>query len=80
MRLISHPKGRIARLVQGGASDDQVMDDLFLVTLSRLPTADERKRVREHISSQTKAGKPRVEPLRDILWALLNTKAFYFYP
>ena len=51
-------------------TDEKRVDTLFLATLSRYPTADERTlatRLAERI---------RVRSLGDILWALLNSSEF----
>ncbi|MGE3313655.1 MAG: DUF1549 domain-containing protein [Planctomycetaceae bacterium] len=51
---------------------DGLIRDAYLRTLSRLPDADELVRSRQHVdeSADTIAG------LRDLLWALMNTKEF----
>jgi hypothetical protein len=51
---------------------EQLIDSAYLRSLSRMPTADERRVALEHFS---KATSPR-EGARDLLWALLNTKEF----
>lgn len=67
------PDGRLARLLRRHASDDPVLDELFLATLSRLPTSEQRARVRQALT-----GDGRDEGFRDLFWALLNTKEFAF--
>jgi len=54
--------------------DDKLIAALFLSTLSRPPTADERTAVKKLLAE----GDPRNEVYRDLLWALLNSKAFAF--
>lgn len=66
--------GRAARLAASSRSDDEVVDELMLATLSRFPSPQERERFREVLSSATN----RREAVEDILWALLNTKEFVF--
>jgi hypothetical protein len=51
---------------------DALIDAAFLRTLSRRPTVAERERSRSHLS---KADNP-AEGLRDLLWALLNSREF----
>lgn len=51
---------------------EQLIREAYLRTLSRLPTEQEATSSREHLQ---KAADPRTG-LRDLLWALLNTKEF----
>jgi hypothetical protein len=53
-------------------STDELIQQAYLRTLSRLPTENEVATSREHFAS---ASDPLVA-LRDLLWALLNTKEF----
>ena len=46
------------------------MDEMFLTTVSRLPTNDERRAVKALLTD----GDPRDEVFRDLFWALLNSK------
>jgi hypothetical protein len=50
------------------------MDEMFLTTLSRRPTADERRAVKGSLAD----GDPKDEVFRDLFWALLNSKTFAF--
>ncbi len=71
VRKIAAPEGRLASLTKAGAKD--VVETLFLATLSRLPREPERARVEKLL-----AGADREEVLRDLFWALLNSKDFVF--
>jgi hypothetical protein len=64
--------GRLAALLKN--SDAQVIEGLFLATLSRLPTAKETEAVTKALSD----GGTREEVFRDLFWALLNSKEFTF--
>ncbi|MBX3450278.1 MAG: DUF1549 domain-containing protein [Planctomycetaceae bacterium] len=66
--------GHAARLATSSRSDDEVIDELMLATLSRFPSPQERERFRKVFSSAAN----RREAVEDILWALLNTKEFVF--
>ncbi|MEY3172698.1 MAG: hypothetical protein RLZZ436_611 [Planctomycetota bacterium] len=51
---------------------DKLIEDAWLRTLSRLPTDRERRRAEEHL-----LGAPRISSgLRDLMWALLNTREY----
>ena len=54
--------------------DNKVLDELFLATLSRLPTPKERMRFAEHRA----ASKDRKSAFVDTMWALINTNEFVF--
>jgi hypothetical protein len=43
----------------------------YLRTLSRPPTAEEEQRIRRHLGATGK-----VEGMRDVIWALVNSKEF----
>jgi hypothetical protein len=66
------PQGRLQVLLSGKQSDDAVLDELFLATLSRLPADRERKAFAGHL--QTAAN--RRAAFTDTLWALINTREF----
>jgi hypothetical protein len=54
-------------------TDDEVLEDLFLASLSRLPTAGERQAFHEHRSKAS----DRRAAFTDTLWALINTREFF---
>jgi hypothetical protein len=66
---------RIKQWMKDNTPNDVVVDELFLSTLSRLPTPDEKQKATEHLG---KDPKKREAALQDLLWALLNTKEFLF--
>lgn len=51
---------------------DEVINDAYLRTLSRFPTADELQTAKTYIAESPDA----VEGIRGVLWALLNTREF----
>ncbi|HVK12098.1 MAG TPA: DUF1549 and DUF1553 domain-containing protein, partial [Gemmataceae bacterium] len=66
--------GRLAGWLKDCSDPDRLADEMFLTTVGRLPTADERKAVTAALS----AGDPKDEVFRDLFWALLNSKTFAF--
>jgi hypothetical protein len=62
----------VARLLQTQSSDEELLDRLFLQTLSRRPTADEKK------AAIALRGRSRSEWVEDVQWALLNKLDFLF--
>jgi hypothetical protein len=70
---VADPKGRVATMVLGGKSDPAMVDELYLAALGRAPSAEERERGVRYLS-----GGPRTMRAQDLLWALLNSKAFLY--
>lgn len=66
---------RIARWIKDKASDEQVAEELYLVALSRMPTDKEKQTLAQYLA---KDPKNRAQGLRDVVWAVLNTKEFLF--
>lgn len=65
--------GEVRRASKGKPLDlDRVISEVFLRTLSRPPTPKEISTAKEDIS----AAKDPVDGVRDVLWALLNTREF----
>jgi hypothetical protein len=70
---VAHPAGWLAEALRDQKDDGKLLDDLFLRTLARHPTAEERATVRALLK-----GAPREEVFRDLFWAILNSKDFLF--
>lgn len=67
----------VENLLAAGRSPQEVIDHLYLLTLSRQPTDEERGKLLAAVAEVTEA--PAVlEVLEDIFWALLNSKEFIF--
>ena len=66
--------GRIAKLLEAKKSDSEIVEELYLIAFSRLPTPEERERAELAIA----AAPNRKEGLEDLLWALLNSREFLF--
>jgi hypothetical protein len=73
--LLRRDDGRAARLIASGRTDGEVVEELFLASLCRPPTADERQAL---VGRLGKAGANRRRAAEDILWALVNHKEFLF--
>lgn len=66
--------GRIAKYLKSGIPDEQLLDELYLATLTRHPLDSEKIAVQELLSG----GTPREEVWQDVLWALINCPEFVF--
>lgn len=69
---IADPEGRLAKLLGRLSDNDAVLDELYLLTLSRWPTPAERDRSRKHLAEAN----TRAEGFEDLLWSLLNRQEF----
>jgi hypothetical protein len=68
----NNPTGRLQMLLNSKQSDDQVLEELFLATLSRSPTAEDRTAFAEY----RRTAPDRRTAFADTLWALINTREF----
>lgn len=67
------PTSRVATLLkEKDKSDDAVLEELFLATLSRSPRPDEQETFRKHRATTS----DRTAAFTDVVWALLNTREF----
>ncbi len=71
---ISDPDGRVAKLILKGVSERELIEELYLAALNRLPSQKEYDMAAAHLNKSTS----RALAAQDILWALLNQKAFLF--
>ena len=71
---IAAKNGRIARLIEAKKSHEEIVGELYLATLCRMPNAGELAASQEIVN----ASKSPTEGYQDLLWALINTKQFLF--
>jgi hypothetical protein len=69
-RIRAEGTDRVANLLKSGKSDDELIEELFLATLSRRPKTQEVEVAKRVIAKDKKIG------FEDIQWALLNTTEF----
>lgn len=72
---IADSNGRVAKLLKSQKSDVECVEELYLATISRPPTAAEAARAVSYLE-QNKTN--RQSALEDVLWTLLNSKEFSF--
>ena len=65
----------LKRLLAANKPDAEILDDIYLNTLSRLPTGGERKRLLDYLAAKKSA---RAQAVQDVAWAVLNAKEFLF--
>lgn len=69
---LAESRNCISGLLNSKASFPQAIDDLYMATLTRKPTATESKCMLDYI---TQAANPRAA-IEDVLWALINSQEF----
>lgn len=69
---LASPTGRVARLLAASATDEAIIVELYLATLSRRPTAAEQSTAGEFLKSLP----VKKEAVEDLLWTLLNSPEF----
>jgi hypothetical protein len=69
------PTGRVATLAASKMTDREVVEEMFLLTLSRRPTAAEAEKV---LGFLAKEKRPRPQKFEDVMHALLNHPEFLF--
>jgi len=67
-------QGVITRLLKDQRSFDEIVDELYLGSLSRFPTSDERIKTKYFVD----AVENKTEAYQDLLWTLLNSREFMF--
>jgi hypothetical protein len=72
------PNNRLGRLLAKKMSDTDMLNELYLTTVSRLPAEGEVKAALEHVkkADPTEGGKRKA--WEDVQWALVNSKEFLF--
>lgn len=70
---VTHAAGRVARLIESGAGEEKIVEELCLAALSRYPAARHKATARKLFASSG----PR-DAAEDFLWTLLNSYDFLF--
>jgi hypothetical protein len=73
---LADPAGRVASLADSKLADGQVVEELFLATLSRRPTKEEAAALLAYLAEDQK--RTRKESVQDMMHALLNHPEFLF--
>jgi hypothetical protein len=81
---VADSNGRIAKAVLGGRPDREVVEELYLASLSRPPSAAELESGLQYLRKRGPAGSSGSDGpglasrAQDLLWALVNSKAFLY--
>jgi hypothetical protein len=74
-RKVTADDGRAAALAASKKTAAEIVDELYLLTYCRVPTAEERAAC---VARFEKQGANRREAVEDLMWALVNTPEFVF--
>ena len=66
--------GLIARRLEEKKAPDEILDELYVRCLSRLPVESEKKSLKEAVAAEPDTKRA----LEDVFWALLNSREFLF--
>ncbi len=72
---LTHRHGLARKLAATPKSNDELVDEIYLSTLTRFPTAEEKALMATAFEA---AGTNRHQAVEDVLWAVLNTKEFLY--
>ncbi|MCE9530646.1 MAG: DUF1553 domain-containing protein, partial [Planctomycetes bacterium] len=73
-KKINDPTGRVEKLAVAKGDVSKAIEEIYLVTLCRMPKTEEVSKAKNWIAS---AASPR-EGLQDLMWTLLNSREFLF--
>jgi hypothetical protein len=71
---VANPNGRIAHLLKAKQSAQEIVEELYLAALGRLPTPEEKSACTK---LRAEASNPKAF-YEDLLWSLINSKQFLF--
>jgi hypothetical protein len=69
---LSLPTGRLAKLLQSGATDERIVSEFYLAALSRPPAVDEVQELKTILAQRG----DRETGLRELVWALISSREF----
>ncbi len=75
---LSAPQSIVGRWAQDGLPLEEVIDQAYLATLSRLPSAEERSKMLALVADADKENVARRETFEDVLWSLMTSPEFLF--
>ncbi len=71
-RKLESPSNRIAKRLEQGTSDADLLSEFYLTAVCREPRAEELSAIKAHVS----AARDRRAAWEDVVWALINSKEF----
>jgi hypothetical protein len=75
-KKIESPNCRISKLLQANASDEKIVEELYLSALSRFPSQAEKEKILKVLDGTAES--ERRAAIEDLYWAVLSSKEFIF--
>lgn len=72
---LSHKRGTARRLASSPMTNNEILDQIYLSTLCRYPTAAERTLLQQAFAV---SGEDRSTAVEDVFWSVMNTKEFLY--
>lgn len=69
---LTEAHGRLAQLLNSGATNERIVEEFYLAALSRFPTVEETKEVQGILATR----ESREAGLREFVWALISSREF----
>lgn len=70
--------GAVKAMLAAGKTPEQVIEEIYIRSFSRLPTAEETKQLMSQVKAVGDDAKQKELVLNDVFWAVLNSKEFMF--
>lgn len=71
---VAAPNGKLSQLLQQKLTDEQLVEELYLLILCRLPKPNEIELLKKHFTDTN----DRIRAAQDVMWTLFNLKEFLF--
>ena len=75
---LKQPNNRLDKLLADGASDERIVEDVYLGALCRPPGGSEMKEMLAMLSAAKSDAKLRREIIEDVYWSVLSSREFLF--
>ncbi len=75
---LSDPKSIVGKWIDNKVPLEEVIDQAYLSALSRMPSAEERRKVLALVAEADREKVARRETLEDVLWSLMTSPEFLF--
>ena len=75
---LSDPKSIVGKWTNENVPLEEIVDQAYLAALSRMPSADERRKILTLVNAADQENVPRRESLEDVLWSLMTSPEFLF--
>ena len=73
---LANPEGYVSELLTSGKSDDAIVEEAYLATLSRMPTPREKSGLLTELNGADEATRKLM--VEDLFWALMTSREFLF--